>query len=320
MGGAAAPNEPVRLTPPASGEEASRASIQMVSVIIPHFNDLEGLRKCLGRLRTQTLDPSRYEIIVADNNSSCGIAAVEQACEGVARVVPAPIQGAAEARNAAVAVARGEVLAFTDQDCRPMPHWLERGVRALDAADVVGGRIVVFVDDPMRVTPAEAFELVFAFNNRRYVERKRFTVNANMFVWRDVFARVGFFRVGAPEDVDWGRRATALGFRLRYAADAVVEHPARREWPDLIRKWRLTTRNHYVLARERPFGKLRFFARSWLILISPVVHIPVVLFSGKIKTFDQRLKAISVLVRLRAWRFAECNRILLKSAIARDSE
>jgi glycosyltransferase involved in cell wall biosynthesis len=318
MVGVIAPAEPVRSTSP-SGARYSRASIQMVSVIIPHYNDLEGLRKCLARLRTQTLDHSRYEVIVADNNSSCGIAAVEQACEGVARVVPAPIQGAAEARNAAIAVARGEALAFTDQDCRPMPHWLERGVRALEAADAVGGRIVVCVEDRMRVTSAEAFELVFAFNNRRYVERKGFTVTANMFVWRNVFPRVGFFRVGLPEDVDWGRRAAALGFRLRYAADVVVEHPARRDWAGLIRKWRLTTSNHYALARQTPFGRLRFFGRSWLILISPVIHIPVALCSGKLRTFDERLKAISILIRLRAWRFVECNRLLLRTAIARIS-
>jgi glycosyltransferase involved in cell wall biosynthesis len=107
------------------------------------------------------LDPSRYEIIVADDNSSFGIAVVEEACQGIARVVRSPSPGAAEARNAAVAVARGEVLAFTDQDCRPMPDWLERGVRALDGADVVGGRIVC-VDDRKRVTQTEAFELVFA--------------------------------------------------------------------------------------------------------------------------------------------------------------
>lgn len=292
----------------------------MVSVIIPHYDNLEGLQQCIAKLRTQTLDPSRYEIIVADNNSSCGILAVKRACQGVARVVPAPIPGAAEARNAAIAVARGEVLAFTDQDCRPRPDWLERGVRALDSADIVGGRMVVCVDDRMRVTLTEAFELVFAFNNRRYVERKGFTVNANMFVWRDVFTKVGLFRAGVPEDVDWGYRARALGFRLRYATDAVVEHPARREWSDLIRKWRLISTNHYALAREQRFGKLRFFARSWLVLISPLVDIPLVLLSGKIKSFDQRLKAISILVPLRAWRFVESNRILLKAVTGRNPE
>jgi hypothetical protein len=99
-------------------------------------------------------------------------------------------------------------------------------------------------------------------------------VNANMFVWRHVFSTVGLFRAGVAEDVDWGYRSRALPFRMRYAADAIVEHPARREWTDLIEKWRLATHNHYALARERRFGKLRFLARSWLILISPMVHIP----------------------------------------------
>jgi hypothetical protein len=113
---------------------------------------------------------------------------------------------------------------------------------------------------------------------------------------------------------NWGRRATPLGFRLqcsrrrrRASGEARVDGADPQVAADL--------NNHYALARKKRFGKLRFFARSWLILISPLVDIPVVLLSGKIKSFDHRLKAISVLVRLRAWRFVESNRILLKAAL-----
>src|SRR5271168_4905114 len=94
-----------------------------VSVIIPHYNDIENLRECLKRLRAQTMDQSQYEIVVSDNNSTCGLAAVVEACEGTARVVSAPKQGAAEARNVGVSAALGEVLAFIDSDCRPVPEW-----------------------------------------------------------------------------------------------------------------------------------------------------------------------------------------------------
>ena len=174
-----------------------------VSVIVPHYNDLDNLRECLKFLRAQTMDPSQYEIVVSDNNSACGLAAVMEACEGTARVVSAPKQGAAEARNVGVSAALGEVLAFIDSDCRPAPEWLERGVRALDNMDIAGGRMIVVVEDPRRLTSAEAYELVFAFNNRRYIEDEGYSVTANMFTRQDVFERVGRF------EQEW--RRTSIG-------------------------------------------------------------------------------------------------------------
>ena len=294
-------------------DEASGASLTnpVVSIILPHFNDLENLGLCLSLLRAQTFNQSQFEIIVADNNSQCGLTAVKRVCEGTARVVSAPIQGASEARNAGVLAARGQILGFIDSDCRPAPEWIERGVRALSDADVVGGRVKVSVDNPNRLTAAEAYELAFAFNNRRYVEQHGYSTTANMFVAREVFTKVGLFRAVVSEDVDWGKRATALGLRLRYVGDAVVSHPARREWSDLIGKWRRMTRESYALALEHPWGKLRWFARSWLILLSPLVHFLVVLRCDELPTLDGRLRAIGALIRLRTWRFIECNRKLL---------
>jgi glycosyltransferase involved in cell wall biosynthesis len=301
-------SDPVDLQ--AIGDATLRTNNPAVSVIVPHFNDLENLRWCLKALSEQSFERSRYEIIVCDNNSSCGLAAVIEACEGVANVVSAPKQGAGEARNVGAAAARGAILAFTDSDCRPTRHWLERGVRALETTDIVGGRIIVTVEDRSHLTLAEAYELVFAFNNRRYVEKQGYSVTANMFTRRDVFDRVGAFRVGVSEDLDWGKRAATLGFRMRYAVDVVVAHPARREWSDLIRKWRRLTGESFAVTSEQRYGKLRWFARSWLILLSPFVHFPVVLQSDNLVSFNSRISALNSLIRLRFWRFIECNRRL----------
>jgi GT2 family glycosyltransferase len=274
-----------------------------VSVIIPHHDDLDNLRRCLALLAAQTMPSDAFEIVVADNNSRCGIAAVEKACAGLALVVPAPIQGAAEARNAGVRASRGRLLAFIDSDCRPSPEWLERGIKALDGADMVGGRVDVDVLDADDPTAVEAFEMVFAFNFKRYVEEQGFSGSGNMFVSRAIFDRVGGFRAGVAEDVDWGHRAVALGYRWRYAPDAAVSHPARRDWADLKRKWRRLVNEAYAAKKEQPFGKLRWVLRSWLILFSPLFHTASVLRSSKLHRFDLRLKAIIILFRLRCWRF-----------------
>jgi cellulose synthase/poly-beta-1,6-N-acetylglucosamine synthase-like glycosyltransferase len=307
----ASPNGPVY--PQKNDETGSRTAKPTVSIIVPHYNDLENLHECLKYLEAQTMARSQYEIIVSDNNSACGLLAVRAACEGIARVVSAPKQGAGEARNAGAAVALSELLAFTDSDCRPARDWLKRGVEALQDADVVGGRMVVGVEDRSRLTAAEAYELVFAFNNRRYVEKQGYSVTANMFTRRDVFGKVGPFRVGVSEDLDWGRRASALGFRTKYAADAIVTHPARRQWPDLIRKWRRLTSESYALTREQSYGRLRWFFRSWLILLSTFVHFPAALRCNELNSFNQRALATYGLIRLRTWRFVECNRRLLNT-------
>jgi len=104
-----------------SGRDPHRAPL--LSVIIPHYNDLERLRHCLALLTDQESGSTRYEVIVSDNNSSCGLAAVTAVCNGAALVVPAPIQGAGPARNAGVEFSSGKYLAFLDSDCLPAKNW-----------------------------------------------------------------------------------------------------------------------------------------------------------------------------------------------------
>lgn len=277
----------------------------MTSVIIPHFNDLDNLRICLQLLAAQSMPRERFEIVIAENNSQCGIAAIDAAVFGLARIVRAPIQGAAEARNAGVRASRGRILAFIDSDCRPSCDWLERGVAALAHADMVGGHVEVDVADASNPSAVEAFELVFAFNTERYVKEVGFSVTANMFVSRAIFDEVGWFRQGVPEDIDWGIRSITLGYCWRYESDVEVSHPARRDWGELTRKWRRLTREAHVAAKERRFGQLRWLLSGWLVLFAPFLRSSAVLKSNKLCSFKLRLMAIDVLIRLSCWRFRE---------------
>ena len=106
----------------AKGPEPPEYSDPVLSVIIPHYNDLANLERCMRLLDAQTLPHSQFEIVVADNNSRCGLKEVERVCGDFARVVPAPVQGAGAARNAAVEASRGRYLAFmTLIAVRPRP-------------------------------------------------------------------------------------------------------------------------------------------------------------------------------------------------------
>jgi glycosyltransferase involved in cell wall biosynthesis len=285
----------------------------LVSVIVPHFNDLDNLRLLVSLLAGQTLPADRFEIVVADNNSTCGIAKVQEICTARARVMPAPIPGAAEARNAGVAASHGQILAFIDSDCRPKRDWLQHGVAALARAEMVGGEVNITAEDEQNLTAVEAFEKIFAFDFKRYIEREGFSGAGNMFVPRKIFDMVGGFRSGVSEDKDWGRRAVAKGFRWTYAPEVQVSHPARRDWEGLRSKWRRITRESYRLEREKPFGRLRWILRAWAVLFSPLVHAARILRSPELPRFNDKIKAIGVLFRIRFWRFLESYRVLWKS-------
>ena len=281
-----------------------------VSVIVPHYHDLPGLQLCLNALARQTY-PDPFEIVVADNASPEGVDAVTQVAAGRAKVVTVPDRGAGPTRNGGVAASSGDLLAFTDSDCVPDPDWLQQGLAALAQADFVGGRMQVLVEDPARPRPAEAFEAVFAFDNRRYVEEMGFTVTANLFCPRAVFDAVGGFGVGMSEDLEWCRRAGAAGFRLAYAPLAVVGHPARRTWPELRTKWRRLNAETYALTAGQPGGALRWFLRSLLLPVSALAHTPKVLGSPALNSWGQRFGAIGALYRLRLWRFADAMGLLV---------
>jgi GT2 family glycosyltransferase len=277
------------------------------------------LERCIRMLVAQTLPSGRFEIVVADNNSSCGLKEVEAVCGTLVRVVPARIQGAGPARNAAVAASRGVILAFTDSDCRPSPDWLENGVAALARADMVGGRVDVDVLDPRNPTAIEAFEMVFAFDLKRYVEKKHFSATCNMFVTRAVFDRVGGFRSGVVEDMDWGHRAFALGYRWAYAPQACVSHPARHDWPDLLRESRRLTDEFYTTQMEKSCGRFRWILRNWLVLVSPFIHAIKVLRSDKLDRPDLRMSALGILFRIRFWRFVQGHRVLFRGPAVRSA-
>lgn len=286
-----------------------------VSVVIPHFNDLDNLRVCLSCLMKQTLLLDQFEIIVADNNSSLGLDAVQAVVSEItyhkAKVISAPIQGAAEARNAGVLASQAEVLAFTDSDCQPAETWLENGLKAIEKSNLVGGRIQVILSNPGSPHPVEAFESIFAFNNRAYVLKKKFSVTANLFVTRAVFDAVGGFRQGVSEDMDWCHRAIAAGYSLAYQGDVCVGHPARRTWAELARKWQRLTRESYYLIRERQFGYIFWISRSWVVLLSALPHTITILNSNNLGRLEDRFKAIAILFRLRIYRFLEAHRLML---------
>lgn len=286
------------------------APLPHVSVIIPHFAQLDELSACLESLENQTLDRQRFEIVVVDNDSPIAPDRIAAVIDGRARLFVEPEKGAGPARNRGAAEAKGEVFAFIDADCVARPRWLEEGLKGLDSFDIVGGRVDVSVSDEMAMTGPEAFERVFAFNFKSYIEDKGFTGSGNLFVRRTVFETVGGFRATVSEDKEWSHRATSSGYTLGYRDAAAIAHPARVTWSELTRKWGRLNRESLALSAERPLGRARWALRNLLVPASIIPHTVKIVTSDKLPDARTKWRAVRTLAAIRAWRFADAARTL----------
>jgi GT2 family glycosyltransferase len=281
----------------------------LVSVVIPHYNDLQNLANCLDSLRRQTYPRGQYKVIVADNNSAGGVAAVERTAPDVT-VIAAPDQGAGPARNAGAAAATGSHLAFIDSDCVADNDWLLEGIAALAQYDYVGGRVITTVNDADRLSPAEAFEAVFAFDFETYIRKDKFSGSGNLFVPKTIFDQVGGFRAGVAEDIDWCHRANALGFRLGYAERAIVYHAARREWSELTKRWDRVMVEMLRLAMERPGWRRRWAVYAAAVGVSPLAHWVRIVRSRRLEGLGAKSRGLLGLFRIRSYRSYRMMRIL----------
>lgn len=264
------------------------------AVIIPHFNDPIRLTRCLEALVADA--PPDVEIVVVDNGSSALPEGLAAAYPGV-RFLSETRPGAAHARNRGVAETRAEHLFFLDCDCVPDPGWIQTAIACGSTADVVGGRVALFDETPRLRTGAQAFEAVFAFDNRRYIEKDGFSVTANLLTTRTVFEAVGPFRDEVSEDKDWCQRATRLGYRIAYAEALSVAHPTRADWAALVRKWHRLTEEGHALSNKTG-RRIVWTARALATGPSAFVHAPRLLLKEGLSAAD-RLAGLSVLFRLR---------------------
>lgn len=270
------------------------------AIIVPHYNDTTRLRRCLDALAPQCLENDRVEVVVADNGTSEDMSGLHAAFPWV-RWCNEPQKGAAAARNRGVAETTAPYLAFLDADCVPAPDWVATALRHATPHAVTGGAVRTFDETPLPRSGAEAFETAFAFQQRVYIERKGFSVTANLLASRAAFDATGPFHPGLSEDIDWCRRAVAAGHPLRYADDLVVSHPTRSDWAALRRKWRRTTDEMFALHRANGGSRLTWALRAVAVAGSALPHLGAVARHPAL-AHRERLAAAGTLLRLRATR------------------
>lgn len=196
-----------------------------ITIVVPTRDRPEQLAGCLAAVARQGAPRGdlEIEIVVVDDGSHDSAAVAGVAARNSARLVRQSRLGVAAARNAGTKAARGELVCFIDDDCRPAPAWLTRMVARLEGgADVVGGVTVV---EPAGGTLSAASQMLAnAFYAR--VGGDGFAPASNLGCRSEVVSAIPFderFHT-AGEDRDWYARVGAAGKRVEFAPEAVVVH------------------------------------------------------------------------------------------------
>jgi GT2 family glycosyltransferase len=229
---------------------------------------------------------------VVDNNSPDQTREVTEAyCRrqpGRFRYVFEPKQGLSNARNAGIREARGDVLAFMDDDVTVEPTWLhDVTANLLDGKWAgAGGRILL--ERTQAFTPPRwmALEGPFAMAGMLYAhfdmgdkpcELAQPPHGANMAYRKEMFEKYGGFRTDlgrcadntlSNEDTEFGRRLLVAGERLRYEPSAIVYHPVHenRLQKDYFLKWWFDFGRARIRERELKTGASRI-PRAYLSIL-----------------------------------------------------
>lgn len=302
-----------------------------VSVIVATRNRQVLLAGTIEALLAQDWPRDRLEIVVADNGSTDSTEAVVRAATsraGIAAVRYLKIDqpGKSFAVNAAIGEASGSLLAFTDDDVRPDPSWIQQIVGAFEdpAVDFIAGRILPIWEapPPSWLSPALYGVLAVPDNGLTRIaidgdaNQHVMPIGANMAVRADVIRRVGGLRTDlgkldgtlrTGEDHELFLRLLHNGCRGVYEPAAVVRHwvPRDRLHRRYFRAWLYQNgRDVAKLQQAYPSPAIRFLAVPRYLWREAVLNALGAFSAGdKVRRFAAALRVIWIMGYVReTWR------------------
>jgi glycosyltransferase involved in cell wall biosynthesis len=244
-----------------------------VSVVVCTYNCERTLGPALESVACQeTGGEFEFEIVVIDDASTDGTGEAIRRAAGNAlvplRCVRESGRGVPFARNRGVQEARGEWIAFFDDDQIAGREWLRELMRTAreTGAQVVGGvRWLQFLDEtPRNLAPVTREVLGEKYYGPRMRRSNRYSLacTGNILVRRDVFERIGCFDTNmhrGMSDIDLTRRAFEAGVDSWYTPHAVVTHliPPHRLEEDYLKWTCLRVGTNLSLINRKSWGSLR---------------------------------------------------------------
>lgn len=212
--------------------------MKAVTVIIPNYNGIQYIRKCLDSLGNQTL--SDFDIIVVDNASTDGsIEVVEQEYPNVIVKKLDQNYGFCHAVNVGIGMAKTEYLILLNNDTEATSEFVEELYKAIDSHEdtfAVASKMLQLNDKDKIDAAGDLYcALGWAFSLGKDKSKDRYDKEAVVFsacggasIYRkSVFEQIGYFdelHFTYLEDVDVCYRARIMGYKNRYTNKAVVYH------------------------------------------------------------------------------------------------
>lgn len=201
-----------------------------VSVIIPTYKDWNKLSICLDALEKQSYPQEQFEIIIVNNDSEDTLPEGYKISKNV-RLIEEAKPGSYAARNAALKIARGEIIGFTDSDCVPEKDWITNAVTFLQENKIysrVGGPVEIIIKSATP-TAVERYNQEYSFPQKWLINNGGGSVTANLFVYKSIFDVIGGFddSLMSMGDKFWGMKAETAGYKIAYVENVIVHHPSR---------------------------------------------------------------------------------------------
>ena len=264
-----------------------------VSVVVPVFQNREGVEVLFRDLRTQTFLREQTEVIVVDNGGNGDLAEFADPAHGIF-VLRESAAGPYACRNTGIRHARGIVIALTDSDCRLAPNWLASGVRQVLSLQggLVAGRIVVTIS--AKPTAVELYEQATIFRQEEIITRRKYALTGNMFVPRALFDRVGLFNASllSGGDYEWGNRASRRGVSFSFGPDAVVYHRAKTSLAPFLRRMSRVVDGLVAVEKNRQGTFLALLLSLLKDYSYNFSNLRVILMSGRLEGISQRVKVL----------------------------
>ena len=261
-----------------------------VSVVVPIYNGEADLPDLIECLRSQTYPPDKVEYVLVDNNSRDRTSAIINTAAKfnpitIRHLTENQIQSSYAARNKGIHNSKGEIIAFTDADCRPESDWLENLVKpfvnpeiGLSAGEILAlpGKTILEQHADRQNTLSQKHTLIHPFC--------AYGQTANLAVRKQVLAQVGLFRPyltsGGDADLCW-RILQQTSYKLHFAESAIVRHRHRSTMKQLQSQWyRYGQSNKYLhelhgvdLMRELTTEEYCYRLARWLLKELPVAAI-----------------------------------------------
>jgi GT2 family glycosyltransferase len=202
------------------------------SVIIPTYNRPDRVKECLASLLQLDYRRDRMEIIIVDDGSKTRLDEIISPYQNQINItlIRQENSGPAQARNLGAFTAKGEFLAFTDDDCTPTSDWLTQLELQFNKQPdcLIGGAIINALTDNIYTTASqEIINYLYSYYNANPEDARFFTSN-NFALAKELFIKIGGFDTSFPlaagEDREFCDRWLHLGYKMIYATDVKVEH------------------------------------------------------------------------------------------------